>query len=914
MRLPECFRLFHRNKSRLGVSARAKKTSRTQLTLETLEERTVPAAVTWQVQSDYFGTQDTVSEPRSLRGLTLTADALHVYGGFIQGTTSAAIREVSSGVNASLIGNDGGSPTNSYGTNPPYTTGLEAKVTTFFQAKGLATDDRGNVYATLSNGTNSTTQQWAIYNGALTSQVALVTSTDFIAARTLPGMATAKIGGNYYAYIGWQNGQIERWNVNNPAVPVLDTTWGSALHPGTISLKTINANAYLNNLTVDADGTIYVASGLQGTTSFGDSLIKIPAAAAASGDLTSYSHADVMGGANGTGGFSAMDVALFAGQAYVTEYLQTNSTIAVFNLSDLSSAGIITPTDSTGPSGLNATFPTGTDSGISDIDISPDGKIYVVEQLYNMVPSTGSYTPPGGVSMTGTRIYFDRIMVSSALGQSPAIISADHATFTVNANNSFTVMATGTPTPSLSITATLPANVTFVDNHDGTATLSGVPVPGTNGDYTFTITASNSTGPDFTQQFTLTVISPPVLPVLDQFLGEGQLPFNLTLPATTAQGAALSYTATAADQVAFSLDQTLQLQVDPAGLFTNSYADEKWLRGVPNTFGNPWYFLLPDGEFDAWSGQAHSLTGTLLGTLTPNYYANPALLYNAPAPFGTVAVAGNQLTIGTTSATTGSFEIVVDGTAGAFNVSTHFRVTVSAANPTVIDSTPVSGNLGFIEHQVHSLTMDPAGDYLNYGGQQSRWLKGAANQFGNVWYFIKPNGEFWAWDGTANLATGALLQTLEPIFYQHLDLLTNPTQGNLTPGGQPQDIAYVLDQYLNLHSNGDFQESWNGQGVKWLMGNTNQFGNNWYFVKSTGEVWAWNGSATAAGSLLAALDPDYFTNITRLFNAQPNQYSVSFVNGQLDVDWLPAYHGTFGLLVTITGDPGTVNDVMTATI
>jgi Ca2+-binding RTX toxin-like protein len=414
--------------------------------IEALEQRAMMSA-TWQVQSDYFGTRDGVSEPRSLRGLALSADDAHLYGGFIQGTDSAAIREVSSGINSSLIGNDGGSPTNSYGANPSYTTGLQAKVTTFKTAKGLATDDRGNVYATLNSGANATIQNWVIYNSALAAQVSpTIVSTG--PSSQLNGIAAAKIGGNYFVYVGWKAGQIERWNVNNAANPVLDTAWGAS---GKITLKSINANAYLDGLEVDTDGTIYVAGGLQSATSFGDSLIKIPAAAAASGNVTSAttSHVDVKGGANGLGGFGAMDVALFGGRAYVTEYLQTNSTIAVFNTSDLSSAGIITPPDTTlaGPSGKVSAYNSdaGTDSGFSGIDISADGKIFVAEQLYNFVPAAGTYTPPGGVLMTGTRIYFDRVLVSSALDNTGpvtanaavnpnAVFNGASGTMTVTAN------------------------------------------------------------------------------------------------------------------------------------------------------------------------------------------------------------------------------------------------------------------------------------------------------------------------------------------------------------------------------------------------------------------------------------------------------------------------------------------------
>jgi hypothetical protein len=51
--------------------------------------------------------------------------------------------------------------------------------------------------------------------------------------------------------------------------------------------------------------------------------------------------------------------------------------------------------------------------------------------------------------------------------------------------------------------------VRFVDNHDGTATLSGSPQGGTGGAYALTISASNGISPDVRQVFTLTVSTVP---------------------------------------------------------------------------------------------------------------------------------------------------------------------------------------------------------------------------------------------------------------------------------------------------------------------------------------------------------------------------------------------------------------------
>ncbi len=87
----------------------------------------------------------------------------------------------------------------------------------------------------------------------------------------------------------------------------------------------------------------------------------------------------------------------------------------------------------------------------------------------------------------------------------PAITSANNTTITVGTHGTFTVTATGEPTPSLSESGTLPGGVTFTDNGNGTATLAGTPAAGTGGTYTFTITANNGVSPNATQDFTLTI-------------------------------------------------------------------------------------------------------------------------------------------------------------------------------------------------------------------------------------------------------------------------------------------------------------------------------------------------------------------------------------------------------------------------
>ena len=87
--------------------------------------------------------------------------------------------------------------------------------------------------------------------------------------------------------------------------------------------------------------------------------------------------------------------------------------------------------------------------------------------------------------------------------QAPAITSAASAAATVGTAFTFTVQATGYPTPTLARTGTLPAGVSFKANSNGTATFSGTPTK--SGSHTETITASNGVSPKATQSLVITV-------------------------------------------------------------------------------------------------------------------------------------------------------------------------------------------------------------------------------------------------------------------------------------------------------------------------------------------------------------------------------------------------------------------------
>ena len=112
--------------------------------------------------------------------------------------------------------------------------------------------------------------------------------------------------------------------------------------------------------------------------------------------------------------------------------------------------------------------------------------------------------------------YSNTLSVTLA-GANSAIASADNTVFHASAQGSFTIIATGDPLPTISETGALPSGVTFTDNGNGTATLSGKPAIGTDGSWPITITAHNTIPSDATQSFTLTV----ALPEPPYFSGRG---------------------------------------------------------------------------------------------------------------------------------------------------------------------------------------------------------------------------------------------------------------------------------------------------------------------------------------------------------------------------------------------------------
>ena len=110
-------------------------------------------------------------------------------------------------------------------------------------------------------------------------------------------------------------------------------------------------------------------------------------------------------------------------------------------------------------------------------------------------------TARNGVSSTVKQI------VLLYVGTLPVITSPSAAQFIVGTASSFTVTTSGFPQAAITQSGALPAGLTFTDNGDGTATITGSPAAGSNGSYALNLSAANGLTPVAAQTVTLTVLT-----------------------------------------------------------------------------------------------------------------------------------------------------------------------------------------------------------------------------------------------------------------------------------------------------------------------------------------------------------------------------------------------------------------------
>ena len=198
----------------------------------------------------------------------------------------------------------------------------------------------------------------------------------------------------------------------------------------------------------------------------------------------------------------------------------------------------------------------------------------------------------------------------------------------------------------------------------------------------------------------VTNAAPQMAAIPDQVMPASQNSLSLPVTASDPDGDPLTYSAAVLTvdplaQEAYNLSQQLGLYQWGGSYWTNlRSANEKYLASSTNGLAAP-CFILPNGQLYRWGGSIAA--STLVATLSPAYYANPALLINAqpPVPIAmsgvsvTVSMAGNVMTINRVAGYANNFFIRATVSDGAATCSETFQVSTAAAAATKVASAAI---------------------------------------------------------------------------------------------------------------------------------------------------------------------------------------------------------------------------------
>ncbi|HUK34760.1 MAG TPA: putative Ig domain-containing protein, partial [Vicinamibacterales bacterium] len=256
-----------------------------------------------------------------------------------------------------------------------------------------------------------------------------------------------------------------------------------------------------------------------------------------------------------------------------------------------------------------------------------------------------------------------------AIDETPTFTSAATLALQAGSAATFSVTTFGFPAPSMTESGALPAGVTFVDNHNGTATIGGTPANGSGGTYPITLTATNTAG---TASQSLSIVVCNVVTVTDPATvsATANSPFSQTFMQSGGVGA-----------VTFALDSG----VLPAGLTLSSSGT---LSGTPAQTGTfPITVRVTDSLGCIGIGAAYNLVVSCQSIAV----TDPALATGSVnAPFSQTFTAAN--TIGTVSFSTAS--ALPAGLALSPSGVLSGTPLQSGAFPIVVDATDGNGCMG----------------------------------------------------------------------------------------------------------------------------------------------------------------------------------------------------------------------------
>jgi subtilisin family serine protease len=201
-----------------------------------------------------------------------------------------------------------------------------------------------------------------------------------------------------------------------------------------------------------------------------------------------------------------------------------------------------------------------------------------------------------------------------------------------------------------------------------------------------------------TFRVSLSNAAPTLAAIGDRTMSAAQTSLSIQLSAADADGDPLSYSAQAlaCDPLAkraYEIDQQWGLYQWDGSYFTNLLgAQEKYIRAADGS----WFFMLPGGDLYRWGGSIQK--STLYASFNASYYANPALLHEAPPPsYATLSAAnvsvvlsGNTLNVVRSASYTNEFIVGVNVSDGLAVASRSFRVQVAGSSALAANSLAVA--------------------------------------------------------------------------------------------------------------------------------------------------------------------------------------------------------------------------------
>lgn len=354
---------------------------------------------------------------------------------------------------------------------------------------------------------------------------------------------------------------------------------------------------------------------------------------------------------------------------------------------------------------------------------------------------------------------------ASGAPSAQTLVEVASPTFTVGTTSTYSVITVGSPTPALTEAGVLPAGLTFEDQGDGIATLSGDPTLAGVGSASVTVTASSPAG-NASEAFSLLVDAAPTItsPAGTTFATQtdGSFSFSAsgypaasfaetgTLPAGVAlspsgvlsgspnagTGGSYPIEVTATNSVGTSASQSFTLTVHQGAQQITSAVSATFTVGSPGTFtftsvgGNPAASFSLSGSLP--SGVSLSPSGILSGVPATGTGGAYPLVVSASNGVGAPATQDFTLLVDEApSLTNGNAVTVTAGHAAQFNLAA-----TGYPAPTYSESGALPSGMSFV-NGVLTGTPAPAGPATGGAGATNSTSSGASSTSYPITFTVK---------------------------------------------------------------------------------------------------------------------------------------------------------------------------------